>query len=569
MSSPNSSANAPLIHFEEGDDHIIDDDRCLPYRLVGNLGSGHCGIVEKVEDVNTGRVFARKKLWIRGQKAKAETERIFRNETAIIRGLERHHHIIRVFATYVSRHEVGLILQPVADGGDLEHFLDSVLELRSTNTSNPGLAFSIAVLHKAFGCLASGLAFMHLKKIRHKDIKPQNILIHQGSVLYTDFGYSLDWNNFVNSTTEGSPHSLTRRYSAPEVLEHEKRNSLSDVFSLGCVFVEILSAIEDAPRLSPDKESFSSSIESIHKDLKALTISPTISFLTNLITLMTARHRIHRPKAKEISEHILHNPALCCSQCYEDAAMNKDFAMGSTYTTDRLKARVANMNQLGSISPQLGSEGDVHTTSPTKSDSFALPSSPIGHEQLGLQIGTSTQLLIPEYREWIGAERRRFFVVGRVFAVLDIHITVEGPTTDDASSSMQRYHGPAYTTVRRYVAVKKGPNTIDVCPISTYSNRGTLAPNCISSEHAIIHLQGTEPMYLPGERERGLTKEPIVIERSDSNVSLRPESRICFSRTRRMGFDIKAKDIGIVVLEHRSMLQHHWQEEQDGIGRDL
>ena len=32
-------------------------------------------------------------------------------------------------------------------------------------------------IQKWFGCLASGLAFIHSKRIRHKDIKPANILV--------------------------------------------------------------------------------------------------------------------------------------------------------------------------------------------------------------------------------------------------------------------------------------------------------------------------------------------------------------------------------------------------------
>ena len=61
------------------------------------------------------------------------------------------------------------------------------------------------ILQRAIGCLASGLAFMHEQTIRHKDIKPQNILIHGGSVLYTDFGISLDFGQQGNSTTTGNP----------------------------------------------------------------------------------------------------------------------------------------------------------------------------------------------------------------------------------------------------------------------------------------------------------------------------------------------------------------------------
>ena len=107
-----------------------------------------------------------------------------------------------------------------------------------------------ATLWKAYGCLASGLAFIHKQTIRHKDIKPQNILIHQGNVLFTDFGISVDFSEHGRSTTTGHPQSFTRKYCAPEVANWDKRNSKSDVFSLGCVYAEILDALQ--PNLLPD-----------------------------------------------------------------------------------------------------------------------------------------------------------------------------------------------------------------------------------------------------------------------------------------------------------------------------
>ena len=72
-----------------------------------------------------------------------------------------------------------------------------------------------------------------------------NILIDShGRVLLCDFGISLDWSNSENSTTEGAPHKFTSRYCAPEIQEHDKRNTTSDVWSLGCVFLEIITVIK-------------------------------------------------------------------------------------------------------------------------------------------------------------------------------------------------------------------------------------------------------------------------------------------------------------------------------------
>ena len=53
--------------------------------------------------------------------------------------------------------------------------------------------------------------------------------------------HSLDFSDDSVSTTTGRPSAWTIRYSAPEVLDSEPRNRASDIFSLGCVLVEMVS----------------------------------------------------------------------------------------------------------------------------------------------------------------------------------------------------------------------------------------------------------------------------------------------------------------------------------------
>src|SRR5205823_1519628 len=58
------------------------------------------------------------------------------NEIKIIRRLSSHPHIIRVFATYTCGRELGMILTPVAESGDLASYLqtisDSDLKIQQT-----------------------------------------------------------------------------------------------------------------------------------------------------------------------------------------------------------------------------------------------------------------------------------------------------------------------------------------------------------------------------------------------------------------------------------------------------
>ncbi|KAG9191130.1 hypothetical protein G6011_09218 [Alternaria panax] len=62
-------------------------------------------------------------------------------------------------------------------------------------------------------------------------------------MLPTDFGFSLDFSDDSVSTTTGNPKAWTIRYPALEALEWEPRNRASDMFTLGCVLVEMVSGL--------------------------------------------------------------------------------------------------------------------------------------------------------------------------------------------------------------------------------------------------------------------------------------------------------------------------------------
>lgn len=222
----------------EGQHLNITDRDVLPFRHVKHLGMGGSALVEMVEDKTSGRKFAHKAFRKYNGTALEKAKQAFRNEIEIITRLSPHPHIIRVFATYTCGRDLGMFLTPVADSGDLAAYLHKLLD-----SGKPPTIEQNVILDRSFGCLVSGLAFIHKHTIRHKDIKPQNILVHDGRVIYADFGIALDASQ-QDTTTVGNPGALTYRYCAPEVANWEKRNRKSDVFSLGCVFLEILAVLE-------------------------------------------------------------------------------------------------------------------------------------------------------------------------------------------------------------------------------------------------------------------------------------------------------------------------------------
>lgn len=84
---------------------------------------------------------------------------------------------------------------------------------------------------------AIGLNYIHGNKYLHRDIKPDNLLLKaSGRTKLGDFGFVTDDLQFGFATPYG-----TAIYWAPEVLAERVCSELSDVYSLGVTFVNLVS----------------------------------------------------------------------------------------------------------------------------------------------------------------------------------------------------------------------------------------------------------------------------------------------------------------------------------------
>lgn len=222
----------------------------VPFRHEQELGRGGYAIVDEVKLVSApvnlatllnGRSYARKVLRL---SMRQSVDRIV-EEIHIMRSLH-HTHIANIIFTYEElpqnewqKGAIGIIMEPVADC-NLKEFMEMIDSRVPRKLSDQ----EYQALKRWFNCLASGLAFIHSKRIRHKDIKPANILIKGDKVYYSDFGISEKFpDNLVTSKTVGDPFPRTPMYCAPEVAAEQPRGRKADVFSLGCVFLEMLTIV--------------------------------------------------------------------------------------------------------------------------------------------------------------------------------------------------------------------------------------------------------------------------------------------------------------------------------------
>jgi len=229
-------------HFHLGWEHLTpgyENRAKLPrgLQLVRNLGDGGYGFVEEVQDVSSGSKFALKRIERKTNfKELVEQMRYVTMELIVLRKIRNHSsHYVSLVCGYTDPHFVGILMEPVADY-NLGNYLDGFWE-------EPG-GRDESLLAGFFGCLATALAKLHFHcNVRHKDIKPTNILVKGQNVLLTDFGMALDWSG-TGHTTTAQELQRSEKYAAPETSDGEKRNSKADIWSLGCVFLEIAAVLK-------------------------------------------------------------------------------------------------------------------------------------------------------------------------------------------------------------------------------------------------------------------------------------------------------------------------------------
>jgi serine/threonine protein kinase len=231
------NAAAPLATIKFS--HIeYTSHKIVPFITIKQLGHGSLGSVDAVrrQGEEGGIVLARKVVRLPNM-ARKRLLPLIQQEVAVLRELS-HKHIVQVVSTYETTsvpRQFGILISPAGDE-DLSHFLERVGE-------NDFPEEDLQRLRKWQYCLASAVAYIHSQNIRHKDIKPSNAICKGDEIFLTDFGSAHQFSSGLTSSTEGYAVGVTKMYSAPEVVHEDRRGRPADVYSLGCVFSEMITVI--------------------------------------------------------------------------------------------------------------------------------------------------------------------------------------------------------------------------------------------------------------------------------------------------------------------------------------
>lgn len=104
-------------------------------------------------------------------------------------------------------------------------------------------AYGVGLVRKYTRQILEGLHFLHSEKIVHRDVKGANILIDaEGDAKLADFGACGEL-EALQSTVTGGLDTVTGSvyWMAPEVMKF-KAGRRSDIWSLGCTVIEMITA---------------------------------------------------------------------------------------------------------------------------------------------------------------------------------------------------------------------------------------------------------------------------------------------------------------------------------------
>ncbi len=194
------------------------------YRLTEQIGMGGMAIVYRAVDLRTGHNVAVKVLRPEFNEDREFISRFQREAEAASK--MTHHNIVNLLDVGMDGENRYLVMEYVQG-----KTLKEVIQERGRLSAPLACQITIRIL--------SALEHAHRNGIVHRDIKPQNILVHaDGHIKVADFGIARIANS--STLTKGDNVMGSVHYFSPEQARGEGANATSDIYSTGIVLYEML-----------------------------------------------------------------------------------------------------------------------------------------------------------------------------------------------------------------------------------------------------------------------------------------------------------------------------------------
>ncbi len=193
------------------------------YKFGRVLGEGSFAVVRQATDKATKRKYAVKQI-----SKKLSDAWSLKNEVDVMREIGEHVNLVSLRGVFDSEETLYLVMDLV-EGGEL---FDRIIDEGELSEREASRLFREAV---------QGINHMHLKRIVHLDIKPENLLLTSHSkaadVKLADFGLAVKLQTPNDKCCDwvGTP-----AYWPPEMVKKEPFDCAVDIWALGCVLYIML-----------------------------------------------------------------------------------------------------------------------------------------------------------------------------------------------------------------------------------------------------------------------------------------------------------------------------------------
>ena len=224
-------------HVNTSLSHSIADIELVIYSTSPSvtISADFISSVDRVHSRLSLRQYARKRF-MRKKNAPDDHDLLtqFDQEISSLKRLQ-HQHLVSIIGSYTDLKSVAYLMEPIGEC----NLMQLLLKPRVFIDAN------LPSLRTYFGCLASAVAYLHRQRVRHRDLKPQNILVKNFEVYITDFGNALDWSKRGKDTMNDTGLTFTEYYVAPEIAKRSSypQNSAADIWSLGVCFLDLLTVL--------------------------------------------------------------------------------------------------------------------------------------------------------------------------------------------------------------------------------------------------------------------------------------------------------------------------------------